>query len=1256
MKHLFKNLAFVYIILLMIPLFHISDIFISSVIAAVPEYSFPNNNYPPEGAYVTPRGVTLAWPNGVLMKNFIQYGINPVGIPPGSGESKDYVCTGNATFELSFNQGGTWTTFSTTGSNTFHLDYLKDSLSYNIHSGEVYVLNLSGGSMPPGVLIRESPTQASTGRTMWLPNGDRYWCDSFFDIFFEISTDGGMTFWPPLGSILMKAVSFYKESPSAIVPSTNFPPHGKYLQNQSDVVTFLSGVRFKDFILRDLFHQGALPDISQVYPFSAACDYSISFDGGLTWSINHSSVTMSVSINKIADSTGIGLYETEVISMSFSSGGGTLIRESPTKKSNSKIIVESLGSGYMISSFFDIFTEVSLDGGTTWSPSNNLLNIDLTYPSAYPFLTNMMMPSTGYRTKSGDEISYSSLYKIRSVILDNFSSSFAPPALGGTSTNLFNGTANFDLSFDGGSSWSNVTAPASWQVRTYHHTDDGAAEFYEIEVLGLNITGGGLPLGVTIRESPTLKSAGRHDIVTTLVDYNISSFFDIFTEISTDGGATFIQSGNYISCTLIPPCPTISLIPESLTDGKVNEEYYQEISASGGTSPYSYAIVGGSLPDGIYLSSKGIIYGTPTSTGYSTFTIEVTDSIGCTASAAYWIAVMPAGQRTYSDRFPQTGKYFQQPNTVVSYSSGLAIRKFVVRDLYHRGEPPALYSAQVYNFSASVDLETSGDGGLTWTPYYNLPVSMQVNLNHYKDEGGAEHFLAEVLQCNISSIAAIYMMRESPTLASRSKVIMSQFPDGQWHVESFFDIFTEVSADGGATWSTALNKLILNFVQPADSKFNSTNYFPTDAQFKSIGGDYIQFSNGFLLRELLHDRFTQSFTLPPLLSSQTNSFGGTAEFELSADGGISWTKISGSVNEDVWIYGTSDDNNARFFSTEFLSFSISGGTLPPGTQIRESPTKPSSGKYEFFTLGQMDYRLCSFFDIYLEMTLDGGMTWSPANKPFYILMRGTPVTMSVEMNSGWNMVSVPMIMDDYRTLILYPTAKSPAYSFNGTYVAEDTLKNMIGYWVKFSEPQSVSFTGFEITLDSVDVVEGWNMIGSLSDSVPVANITSVPSGIMTSQFFGYGKGYVDVDTLVPGKGFWVKVNQSGRLFMDNSLGGRIAEGKIQIVSINQKPPAPPDDDRISNFEKRISNFKLEQNYPNPFNPSTNIEYQISKIGFVSLKIYDILGQEIETLVNEEKQPGIYNIDWDANGYPNGVYLYRLQSGTFTDTKKLLLMK
>ena len=89
-----------------------------------------------------------------------------------------------------------------------------------------------------------------------------------------------------------------------------------------------------------------------------------------------------------------------------------------------------------------------------------------------------------------------------------------------------------------------------------------------------------------------------------------------------------------------------------------------------------------------------------------------------------------------------------------------------------------------------------------------------------------------------------------------------------------------------------------------------------------------------------------------------------------------------------------------------------------------------------------------------------------------------------------------------------------------------------------------------------------------------------------------------------------------------------------------------------------SEYKLSQNYPNPFNPNTVINYQLSEAGHVTLKVYDILGNEVATLVNEYKNAGTYNckLRIENGELPSGIYFYRLQSGSFSDTKKFLLMK
>jgi photosystem II stability/assembly factor-like uncharacterized protein len=85
-------------------------------------------------------------------------------------------------------------------------------------------------------------------------------------------------------------------------------------------------------------------------------------------------------------------------------------------------------------------------------------------------------------------------------------------------------------------------------------------------------------------------------------------------------------------------------------------------------------------------------------------------------------------------------------------------------------------------------------------------------------------------------------------------------------------------------------------------------------------------------------------------------------------------------------------------------------------------------------------------------------------------------------------------------------------------------------------------------------------------------------------------------------------------------------------------------------------FSFSQNYPNPFNPVTNIKFQLPGSGFVKIIIYDLLGREITKLVNQQMQAGSYSADWDAAEYPSGVYFYKIEAGSFAETKKMILIK
>jgi hypothetical protein len=127
-------------------------------------------------------------------------------------------------------------------------------------------------------------------------------------------------------------------------------------------------------------------------------------------------------------------------------------------------------------------------------------------------------------------------------------------------------------------------------------------------------------------------------------------------------------------------------------------------------------------------------------------------------------------------------------------------------------------------------------------------------------------------------------------------------------------------------------------------------------------------------------------------------------------------------------------------------------------------------------------------------------------------------------------------------------------------------------------------------------------------------------------------------TLQNGK-FYVVAGTFGRSIWVRDISG---DDPIGIVPVSNNIP---------------ERFQLNQNYPNPFNPVTNIIFDVAKTTDVKLVIYDLLGKEVETLVNKQMQPGTYKTDWNAAEFPSGIYFYKLTTEDgFVETKKMILVK
>ncbi len=391
------------------------------------------------------------------------------------------------------------------------------------------------------------------------------------------------------------------------------------------------------------------------------------------------------------------------------------------------------------------------------------------------------------------------------------------------------------------------------------------------------------------------------------------------------------------------------------------------------------------------------------------------------------------------------------------------------------------------------------------------------------------------------------------------------------------------------------------------------------------------------------------------------------------------------------------------------------------------------------------------FTIFISTSTDtGGMNFGVANLPAF----------TYQLVSGWNLLSLPQDPADHALSVVYPSAISSAFVYTGSYQPLTVIPNSLGYWLRLPSNTTATFDGNIRLTDSLDLVSGWNLIGTLSYPLPRIAVGD-SAGIINSFFFGYNGGYVLCDTLMPNLGYWVKASANGRIVLTtsapprnlrqnvtglpqdmNTLSFTDAVGHHEILYFTSErisadlqsqfdlPPTPPEgafdaryasasmlaapgvsDDaeiipiKISGAEYPVAiawqikektssavlktsdktiplavsgstvliregsspslvlnspaipkRYALEQNYPNPFNPTTLIRYQLPVAGWVTLKVFDVIGREIRTLVNEREDAGYKAVVVDANNLPSGIYFYRLTAGKFVDVRKMVVMR
>jgi hypothetical protein len=302
--------------------------------------------------------------------------------------------------------------------------------------------------------------------------------------------------------------------PEYFSKSNNLPPtNGMYVNPFSGTLAYGS-LRVRNAIHRGFSPSYAPPALgsSQLETFSSKVDFDLSTDGGLNFNPVSATANMTVNVTHSQDANGYSFYTNEMLHLDLT-GPGFMLRESPTLASTGQTTTRPISAGFMISSFFDIFTEASTDNGLSWTPASGSHHVELRndprsvtgIPEPTPLLPP---PNDKYVSPDQWHALYAQGIVIKDVSHKLFTTSMPSPNSGGTNHELFNSTVDLQVSTDGGNTFQSVRASAPVQITVANHGAAGSAIF-DTEMTGLSIS---LPSGVMIRESPTEPSRGGTEI------------------------------------------------------------------------------------------------------------------------------------------------------------------------------------------------------------------------------------------------------------------------------------------------------------------------------------------------------------------------------------------------------------------------------------------------------------------------------------------------------------------------------------------------------------------------------------------------------------------------------------------------------------------------------------------------------------------------------------------------------------------------
>ncbi len=269
--------------------------------------------------------------------------------------------------------------------------------------------------------------------------------------------------------------------------------------------------------------------------------------------------------------------------------------------------------------------------------------------------------------------------------------------------------------------------------------------------------------------------------------------------------------------------------------------------------------------------------------------------------------------------------------------------------------------------------------------------------------------------------------------------------------------------------------------------------------------------------------------------------GDSLRFTFAADSGTSLDSVlvSGSRVDSVEGYTfhsvLSNQSIVAYFSPDSFTITATSGSF--GSILPYGTIRVSKGSGQVFSMNpDTGYVVGTLAVDGIPLPPAPNHEFTNIGSDHVIHAVFTPPSIEANVVEGWNLLSVPVTVNDARKILLFPSSVSNAYTFatTGGYIRQDTLRNGAGYWLKFSAAQGIPITGFLRTTDTVSVANGWNLIGAVSIPVAVSDIQQIPADILQSPFYEHNGTYMVAESLMPSKGYWVKSGAMGKLVLTGS--------------------------------------------------------------------------------------------------------------------------